>query len=212
MKLVRLYRVSCSVEFICFSNDVSHHYFLCRQIHGHSLLSHIKNSWHTSELLLQSSQLGYKRTLFVREAVDPKEYMFVVCGITGLACIIAATFFSIKIHLSVRLHVNEIQVLKLQHVPQNAQMVNVWRMGKFSMLSVYVCFVLMVCYVLEICKFFPVAFTSSPSTIIKHLQVYTGTLAFLNSSPNPLIYYCWKMKHTRHTIIALIRNAFTKQN
>ena len=141
----------------------------------------------------------------------PKTIMYVVFGITDLACIIAATFFSVRIYSSVRLHVNEIQVLQLQHAPQNAQMVNVRRMRKFAMMSVYVCLVLMVCYLPNICTLFAIAFTSRPSTGIKHLQFYTLTLEFLNSSLNPVI-YCWKMKHIRHTIIGLIRNAFTKQN
>ena len=141
----------------------------------------------------------------------PKSIMYVVFGITDLACIIAATFFSIRIYLSVRLHVNEIQVLQLQNAPQNAQMVNVRRMRKFAMMSVYVCLVLTVCYLPNICILFTTAFTSRPSTGIKHLHFYTLTLEFLNSSLNPVI-YCWKMKHIRHTIIGLIRNAFTKQN
>ena len=141
----------------------------------------------------------------------PKSIMYVVFGITELACIIAAFFFSIRIYSSVRLHVNEIQVLQLQHAPQNAQMVNVRRMRKFAMMSVYVCLVLTVCYLPNICTLFAVAFTSRPSTGIKHLQFYTLTLVFLNSSLNPVI-YCWKMKHIRHTIIGFIRNAFTKQN
>ena len=141
----------------------------------------------------------------------PKSIMSVVFGITELACIIAATFFSVGIYLSVRLHVNEMQVLPLQHAPQNVQMVNVRRMRKFAMMSVYVCLVLMVCYLPNICTLFAIAFTSRPSTGIKHLQFYTVTLEFLNSSLNPVI-YCWKMKHIRHTIIGLIRNAFTKQN
>ena len=141
----------------------------------------------------------------------PKSIMYVGFGITQLACIIAATFFSIRIYSSVRLHVNQIQVLQLQHAPQNAQMVNVRRMRKFAMMSVYVCLVLTVCYLPNICTLFAFAFTSRPSTGIKHLQFYTLTLEFLNSSLNPVI-YCWKMKHIRHTIIGLIRNAFTKQN
>ena len=141
----------------------------------------------------------------------PKSIMYVVFGTTEVACIIAATLFSIRIYSSVRLHMNEIQVLQLQHTPQNAQMVNVRRMGKFAMMSVYVCLVLMVCYLPTICTLFAVAFTSRPSTGIKHLQFYTLTREFLNSSLNPVI-YCWKMKHIRHTIIGLIRNAFTKQN
>ena len=141
----------------------------------------------------------------------PKSIMYVVFGITEVACIIAANFFSIRIYSSVRLHVSQIQVLQPQHVPQNAQMVNVRRMRKFAMMSVYVCLVLTVCYLPDICTLFAVAFTSRPSTGIKHLQFYTVTLEFLNSSLNPVI-YCWKMKYIRHTIIGFIRNAFTKQN
>ena len=141
----------------------------------------------------------------------PKSIMYVVFGITEIACIIAAFFFSIRIYSSVRLHVNEMQVLQLQHAPQNAQMVNVRRMRKFAMMSVYVCLVLTVCYLPNICTLFATAFTSRPSTGIKHLKFYTVTLVLLNSSLNPVI-YCWKMKHIRHTIIGLIRNAFTKQN
>ena len=141
----------------------------------------------------------------------PKSIMYVVFGITQLACIIAATFFSIRIYLSVRLPVNQIQVLQLQQAPQNAQMVNVRRMRKFAMMSVYVCLFLTVCYLPNICTLSAIAFTSRPSTGIKHLLVYNVTLAFLNSSLNPVI-YCWRMKHIRHTIIDLIRNAFTKQN
>ena len=141
----------------------------------------------------------------------PKSIMYVVFGITQLACIIAATFFSVRIYLSVRLHVNQMQELQLQHAPQNAQMVNVQRMRKFAMMSVYVCLVLTVSYLPDICTHFAIAFTSRPSTGIKHLQFYTVTLVFLNSSLNPVI-YCWKKKHIRHTIIGFIRNAFTKQN
>ena len=141
----------------------------------------------------------------------PKSIMYVVFGITEVACIIAANFFSIRIYLSVRLHVNQMQVLQPQHVPQNAQMVNVRRLRTFAMMSVYVCLVLTVCYLPNICILFAIAFTSRPSMGIKHLQFYTVTLVFLNSSLNPVI-YCWKMKQIRHTIIGFIRNAFTKQN
>ena len=74
-----------------------------------------------------------------------KSIMYVVFGVAQSGCIIAATFFSIRIYMSVRLNVNEIQVLQLQHTPQNAQMVKVRRLRKFAMMSVYVCFVLTVC-------------------------------------------------------------------
>ena len=141
----------------------------------------------------------------------PKSIMYVVFGITELACIIAATFFSIRIYSSVRLHVNQIQLLQLKQASQTGKMANITMLRKFAMMSVYVSLVLMVCYLPDICTLFVIAFTSRPSTSIKHLQFYAVTLVFLNSSLNPVI-YCWKMKHIRHTIIGLIRNAFTKQN
>ena len=141
----------------------------------------------------------------------PKSNMYLVFSITQLACVIAATFLSIRVYLSVRLHVNQIQVLQLQHAPQHAQMVNVRRMRKFAMMSVYVCLVLTICYLPHTCSLLVIAFTSTPSAGIKHLKFYTLTLQFLNSSLNAVI-YCWKMKHIRHTIIGFIRNAFTKQN
>ena len=101
-----------------------------------------------------------------------KSIMYVVFGVAQSGCIIAATFFSIRIYMSVRLHVNEIQVLQLQHTATT--------------------YVLTVCYLPNICTLFAVAFTSRPSTGIKHLQFYTLTLEFLNSSLNPVI-YCWNM-------------------
>ena len=116
----------------------------------------------------------------------PKSIMYVVFGIAQLACIIAATFFSVRIYLSVRLHVNQMQELQLQHAPQNAQMVNVRRMRKFAMMSIYVCLFLTVCYLPITCTVFAIPFTSRPSTAIKHLQFYTLTLVFLNSSLNPV--------------------------
>ena len=131
----------------------------------------------------------------------PKSIMYVVFGIIQLACIIDATFFSIRIYSSLRLHVNEIQLLQLQHAPQNAQMVNIRRMRKFAMMhmSVYVCLVLTVCYLPNICTLFAVAFTSRPSTGIKHLQLYTVTLEFLNSSLNPVMW--WNTSDTRSLVL-----------
>ncbi|CAH3028598.1 unnamed protein product [Porites evermanni] len=190
------------VIVLCAERFIAIHYYLRYQelvTHKRRVVTVVVSTWVLSGLFSLTR-------LWI-----PKSIMYVVFGITQLACIIAATFFSIRIYLSVRLHVNEIQVLQLQHAPQNAQMVNVRRMQKFAMMSVYVCLVLTVCYLPNICTLFAIAFTSTPSNGVKHLQFYTVTLVFLNSSLNPVI-YCWKMKHIRHTIIGFIRNAFTKQN
>ena len=137
--------------------------------------------------------------------------MQVVFGITVLACVIAATFFSVRIYFSVRRHLNQIQVQQLQQASQNGQMASVTRLRKVAIMAVYVCLVVQVCYLPHICSTFAVAFTSVPNTAVKHLYYYTLTLSFLNSSLNPLI-YCWKMKHVRNTIIGLLRKAFSSQN
>ena len=137
--------------------------------------------------------------------------MHVVFGITVLACVIAATFFSVRIYFSVRRHLNQIQVQQLQQASQNGQMASVTRLRKVAIMAVYVCLVVQVCYLPHICSTFAVAFTSVSNTAVKHLYYYTLTLSFLNSSLNPLI-YCWKMKHVRNTIIGLLRKAFSSQN
>ncbi|CAH3025263.1 unnamed protein product [Porites evermanni] len=193
---LRIYLVSLR----CFSFIAIHYYLRYQELVTHKrVVALVVSTWVLSGLFSLTR-------LWI-----PKSIMYVVFGISEVACIIAATFFSIRIYSSVRLHVNQIQVLQLQHAPQNAQMVNARRMRKFAMMSVYVCLVLTVCYLPNICTLFAIAFTSRPSTGIKHLLVYTVTLVFLNSSLNPVI-YCWKMKHIRHTIIGFIRNTFAKQN
>ncbi|CAH3025265.1 unnamed protein product [Porites evermanni] len=188
------------VIVLCAERFIAIHYYLRYQ----ELVTHKRVVAVVVSIWVLSGLFSLVRLLI------PKSIMYVVFGITNLACIIAATFFSVRIYLSVRLHMNQIQVLELQLAPQNAQMVNVRRMQKFAMMSVYVCLVLMLCYLPNICTLFSIAFTSRPSTCIEHLQFYTVTLEFLNSSLNPVI-YCWKMKHIRHKIIGFIRNAFTKQ-
>ena len=140
-----------------------------------------------------------------------RKSMHVVFGITVLACVIAATFFSVRIYFSVRRHVNQIQVQQLQQASQNGQMASVTRLRKVAIMAVYVCLVVQVCYLPHLCSVFAVAFTSVSNTAVEHLYYYTLTLSFLNSSLNPLI-YCWKMKHVQNTIIGLLRKAFSSQN
>ena len=139
-----------------------------------------------------------------------KNIMYVVFGIIMTACVIAATFFSVRIYFSVRRHVNQIQVQQLQQASQNGQMAGVARLRKVAIMAVYICLVLQVCYLPHIYSAFAVAFTSVSNTAVEHLHYYTLTLFFLNSSLNPLI-YCWKIKHVRHRIIGLLRNAFSSQ-
>jgi len=136
----------------------------------------------------------------------PTSIIYLVFGGSHFACIIAGTVFSVKIYMSVRSHLNELQVLQLQQASQNGQTVNIKRLMKFAIMAVYVCVVLMICCLPNICFLFVIVFP-----VVGHLKLYTLTLAFLNSSLNPLI-CCWKMRHVQHTLIDLLRNAFSKRN
>lgn len=95
--------------------------------------------------------------------------MYVVFGIIMTACVIAETFFSVRIYFSVRRHVNQIQVQQLQQASQNGQMASVARLRKVAMMAVYVCLVLQVCYLPHIYSAFAVAFTSVSNTTVEHL-------------------------------------------
>ena len=141
----------------------------------------------------------------------PWNIMYAVFGISESACIIAATFFSVRIYLSVRRHLNERQVLQLQQAPQTGQIINTERLRKFAIMAVHVCLILIVCY-LPISVVLVYVVTSGSNNVKTHLLLNFGlTLVFVNSSLNPLI-YCWKVKHIRHTIIGLLRNAVSKHN
>ena len=76
------------------------------------------------------------------------------------------------------------------------------------MASVYVYMVFIVSDLSNICVLIIVATNSEPRIDVNHLQFYTLTLVFLNSTLNPLI-YCWKMKRIQHTIADTLRNLFS---
>ena len=128
-------------------------------------------------------------------------FMYAILAIFISACIVTATFFSVKICWFVRRHVSELHVLQAPQVTQNGQMANILRLRKFAIASVYLNLFFLICYLPNIFTSFAVAFTSYPLNIkLKALHGYSLTLLYVNSSINPLI-YCWKMKHIRHIVI-----------
>ena len=131
--------------------------------------------------------------------------MYVSFVITESACIITATSLSAKLYLTIRRHINQIQV---PQVAQNDQGESVQRKRKSAMASLYVYLVFIVCYLPDICVLIIDASISEPRNDLQHLQFYTVTLLFLNSTINPLI-YCWKMKRIQHTIVGALRNLFS---
>ena len=135
----------------------------------------------------------------------PKQIMYVGFVIIISACIITATFLSAKLYLTLRRHINQIQV---PLVAQNDQGESVQRKRKSAMASLYVYLVFIVCYLPNICVLITIATNSEPRIDVNHLQFYTVTLLFLNSTLNPLI-YCWKIKRIQHTIVGTLRHIFS---
>ena len=132
-------------------------------------------------------------------------HVYVSFVIIEAACIITATSLGLKLYLTVRRHINQIQV---PQVAQNDQGESVQRKRKSAMASLYVYLVFIACYLPDICVLIIIATNSAVSIDVDHLQFYTTTLLFLNSTLNPLI-YCWKMKRIRHTIVGTLRNLFS---
>ena len=135
----------------------------------------------------------------------PKNIMYVSFVIIVSACIVTATSLSVKLYLTLRRHINQIQV---QQVAQNDQGESVQRKRKSAMASLYVYLVFTACYLPDICVLIIVASTSEPRIDLVHLHLSTLTLLFLNSTLNPLI-YCWKMKRIQHTIVGTLRYLFS---
>ena len=134
-----------------------------------------------------------------------KTIMYVSFVIIMSACIITATSMSVKLYLTLRRHINQIQV---PQVAQNDQEESVQRKRISAMASLYVYLVFIACYLPDICVLIIIATNSEPRIDVNHLQFYTLTLVFLHSTLNPLI-YCWKMKRIQHTIADTLRNLFS---
>ena len=153
----------------------------------------------------------------------PKNIMYVSFAIIMSACIITATSLSVKLYLTLRRHINQIQIpqeaqnltlrrhihqIQFPQEAQNEQEESVQRKRKSAMASLYVYLVFIVCYLPNICRLFITAAIPEPRFDVKHLQFYTLTLLFLNSTLNPLI-YCWRMKRIQHTLVGTLRNLFS---
>ena len=135
----------------------------------------------------------------------PSQIMYVSFVIIESACIITATSLSAKLYLTIRRRIKQIQV---PQVVQNGQGESVQRQRKSAMASLYLYLVFIACYLPDICALIIDASISEPRNSIQHLQFYTVTLLFLNSTINPLI-YCWKMKRIQHTIVGTLRHIFS---
>ena len=132
----------------------------------------------------------------------------VIRATIGAACIITTTFLNYKIYVVVRRHANQIQAFQVQQPAQNGEMANVGRLKKSAVTTAYVYLVFLVCYLPKTCTGWITATNPESITVISVIDLYFPTLVYLNSSLNPLI-YCWKMRHIRHNVINMFRNAFS---
>ena len=131
--------------------------------------------------------------------------MYVSFVIIDAGCIITTTSLSVKLYLTLRRHINQTQV---PQVAENNQGESVQRKRKSAMASLYVYLVFTVCYLPNDCVLIIIATNFEPRIDVNHLEFYTLTLLFVNSTVNPLI-YCWKMKRIQHTIVGTLRNLFS---
>ena len=149
--------------------------------------------------------------LWIKEINLPKLKMAITV-ILGL-CFISTTIIYSIIYVTVRRHTDLIQALQIQEVAEGDEMANVVaRHIKTAVSTFYVYIVFLVCYLPDYCTTVVLMVSdSSESKFPDHLSLYTLTLMFLNSSLNPVI-YCWKMKHIRQSIIAILLSIFPNRH
>ena len=123
-------------------------------------------------------------------------------------CFVILALLYCKIYSTVRRHRNQMQSLQVQQDEgQNREMMaNVARLVKFAVGTFYVYLAFLLCYLPFTCLNF-VEIIFGPNTTTGLIAHYFWTMAFLNSSLNPLI-YCWKMRHIRRAAINIIQNIF----
>ncbi|XP_078347372.1 adenosine receptor A3-like [Oculina patagonica] len=136
---------------------------------------------------------------------------FIVHAIIIGLCFICTAIIYCKIYFTVRRHTDQIQALQVQQVAQNGEMENIARQGKSALSTFYIYLVFLICYLPEYCRLV-VGIVDDPTTIsMRRFFLYSWTLAYLNSSLNPVI-YCWKMRHIRHAILDILRNIFPSRD
>ena len=116
-------------------------------------------------------------------------------------CLVISIFSYTKIFLTLRHHQNEIQ----DHVqqPNQTNQLNIARYKKAVSTAIWLQLTLVACSLP--CNIV-VAWTSYSglSSSLCYAWIYTGTLLYLNSSLNPIL-YCWKIEEVRQAVKDTIR-------
>ena len=138
---------------------------------------------------------------------------FAFFAIVEVGCLLTAAFIYYKIYLAVRRHRNQIQSLQVPHQHEehnHGEMANVASARKSALGTFYVYLVFLLCLLPQTCCDAVIA-TTGISTATKHFSIYAVTIAFLNSSLNPVI-YCWKIRRVRRALMDILRNTLPGHN
>ena len=125
-------------------------------------------------------------------------------GIYGVIGLTFTSMIYIKLYLAVRRHKNQIQIMQTQQVAQADQVANFANLIKSAVGIFYVYLVFLLCYLPYLISLVVTEIKGS-GIVLKRFSLFGFTLAYLNSSLNPVI-YCWKMRHIRHAVINELRN------
>lgn len=141
-------------------------------------------------------------------AIRIRQVTFLMFGTISVICLISSAFFYYKIYVTVQRHANQIQVLQLQPRQGDIEMVEyTTRLKKAAIGTFYIYLVFLICNLPNTCILLIPSNLVQQSADLQTILLLTETLVFLNSSLNPLI-YCWKMRHIRKTIIAMLRKIY----
>lgn len=141
-------------------------------------------------------------------AIHIRQVTVLVFGTISVICLISSAFFYYKIYVTVQRHTNQIQVLQLQPRQGDNEMVEyTTRLKKAAIGTFYVYLVFLICNLPNTCILLIPSNLVQQSADLETILLLAETLVFLNSSLNPLI-YCWKMRHIRQAIMAMLRKIY----
>ena len=114
-----------------------------------------------------------------------------------------------KIYRIVRRHQAQIQSQARVGIEQEAStQIRFTRITKSAINTFYVCFILFLCFSPYACVAIVVQFTGQSLTKFVALQ-YTGTITFINSALNPVVYF-WRLPEMRRVIKRTFRCCFSQ--
>ena len=132
------------------------------------------------------------------------DILSLVITFLGVLCFVLTLTVYTKMYLAVRRHKSQIQVLQVGQVAQIGESANFASVVRSALGTFYVYLVILVCYVPHFICLAAIEI-NGPSIALKGFFLYSVTLAFLNSSLNPVI-YCWRLRHIRQAIRDILRD------